>query len=91
MYDEVDLIMHPAIQKLMDVKWKLFGKRYAIVSNFWNIFYTILATVITFSIPMKGYDVQYTPVKDNVWKLVMAVIFFILTFYFWIKVSGFYF
>lgn len=87
MYDEVDLIMHPAVQKLLDVKWKLFGKRHAIVSNFWNIFYTILATLLTFSIPFYTYDQQYSPVKDNVWKIVLAVIFFILTFYFWIKVG----
>ncbi|XP_057306043.1 uncharacterized protein LOC130644445 [Hydractinia symbiolongicarpus] len=85
MYNELDLIMHPAIQKLLDVKWSLFGKTQAIINNFWNIFYAVLATVLTYTLPFSAYDRQFTPVKDKAWKIVLAVIFFILTFYFWIK------
>jgi len=85
MYKELDLIMHPAIQKLLDVKWKLFGKQYAIISNLLNIFYTLLATVLVFSFPYHPYDKQFWPVREKVWKIVLAALFFILTFYFWIK------
>lgn len=81
--------MHPAIQKLLDVKWELFGKRHAIISNFWNIFYTLLATILTYSIPFSPYDKQFTPIDKQVWKIVLAALFFVLTFYFWIKVSFF--
>ena len=81
--------MHPAIQKLLDVKWKLFGKRRAIISNFWNILYTILATVVIYSVPYSPYNEQFSPVKEKAWKIVLACIFMILTFYFWIKVNFF--
>ena len=87
MHKELDLIMHPAIQKLLQVKWKLFGKKVAVISNFENILYTLLATVLTYSFPYHAYDKQFSPVKDRIWKLVLAALFFILTFYFWIKVS----
>ena len=88
-YQKCDLIMHPAVQKLLSVKWDLFGKRYAIISNFWNIFYVILLTILTFAIPFQPYDKQYTPIKRHAWKIALAAIFFILTIYFWIEVRDF--
>jgi len=86
MYDEVDLMMHPAIGKLLSVKWKLFGRRLAIIGNLWNIMHTLLATILIFSIPYRPFDKQFTPVKDHIWKIVLAGLFIVLTFYFWIKV-----
>ena len=86
MYDEVDLMMHPAINKLLSVKWKLFGRRRAIIGNFWNVIHTLLATILIFAVPFKPYDKQFSPVKEQVWKIILAVVFFILTFFFWVKV-----
>ena len=86
MYDEVDLMTHPAINKLLSVKWKLFGRRRAIIGNFWNVIHTLLATVLIFAVPFQPFDKQFSPVKENVWKIILAVVFFMLTFFFWIKV-----
>ena len=88
MYDEVDLMMHPAINKLLSVKWKLFGRRRAIIGNFWTVIHTLLATVLIFAVPYQPYDKQFIPVNEQVWKIILAVVFFILTFYFWIKVKN---
>ena len=88
MYDEVDLMMHPAINKLLSVKWKLFGRRRAIIGNFWTVIHTLLATVLIFAVPYQPYDKQFIPVNEQVWKIILAVVFFILTFYFWIKVRN---
>ena len=86
MYDEVDLMMHPAINKLLSIKWKLFGRRRAIIGNFWTVIHTLLATILIFAVPFQPYDKQFSPVKEQVWKIILAVVFFILTFYFWVQV-----
>ena len=90
MYNRLDLIMHPVLQKLLNVNWLLFGKRHAVISNFWNILYTMLATVLVYAIPYDTYDQQYSPTKTKAWKIVIACVFFVLTFYFFIKVRFFF-
>ncbi|XP_066934970.1 uncharacterized protein [Clytia hemisphaerica] len=85
MYKEVDLMMHPSIKKLLSIKWKLYGKRRAIISNLGNVFHTLLATILIFAIPYRPYDQQFTPVKDNIIFITLAMLFVVLTFFFWIK------
>ncbi|XP_065648825.1 transient receptor potential cation channel subfamily A member 1 isoform X2 [Hydra vulgaris] len=85
MHNRFDLIMHPVLQKLLNVNWKLFGRRHAVISNFWNVLYTMLATILVYSIPFTSYDQQYSPPKAKAWKIVIACVFFVLTFYFLIK------
>ena len=78
--------MHPAINKLLSIKWKLFGRRRAIIGNFWTVIHTLLATILIFAVPFQPYDKQFSPVKEQVWKIILAVVFFILTFCFWVQV-----
>ena len=87
MYKEVDLMMHPSIKKLLSIKWKLYGRRRAIISNLGNLIHTFLATILIFAIPYQPYDKQFTPVKDHIWQIILAMLFIALTFFFWIKVS----
>lgn len=44
-YQQFDLIMHPVFQRLLSVKWRLFGKRGSIQMLALNFFYTLLWTV----------------------------------------------
>ena len=84
---------HPAIRKLLQVKWKLFGRRQAFIKSFWSVIHTALATILTFAIPYASFDKQFSPVTPEdgeagyIWKIILAVLFFILTCYFAIKVS----
>ena len=87
-YKDTDLVIHPAVRKLLEVKWKLFGRRHAIITNFFNIFYTILATVITFAIAFHPYDQQFTPWKKKWWKIFLSAIFILITLFFWVKVGN---
>ena len=82
-----ELILHPAIKKLIQTKWNLFGRTYAITANLANIFYVLLATTFVFAVPLRRYDNQLHPFEHNVWKVVVGCLFLLMSaFYVW-KVS----
>lgn len=80
-YNQLDLIMHPVFQKLLDVKWNLFGKwgTFGLVAI--NMFYTLIWTALGLFLPRHG-DSYYTPISSNWWRLVLEIIGLLLTVYF---------
>ncbi|XP_065663254.1 uncharacterized protein LOC100208925 isoform X1 [Hydra vulgaris] len=83
-YNENELIMHPVILQLIAIKWNLFGKFYSTIDVVLNFTYTLLWTSLGVSLPRtfsstSGY---YTPIKSNIWRIIIEIICSILATYF---------
>ena len=85
-YNQLDLIMHPVFQKLLDVKWNLFGKwgTFGLVAI--NLFYTLIWTVLGIFLPRHG-EKYYSPMSETWWRLVLEVFGVLMTVYFIFSVS----
>ena len=78
--------MHPVIQRLLHVKWNLFGKWGTIGLVAVNLFYTLIWTVLGILLPRHG-ESYYTPLSSNWWRLLLEIIGLLLTAYFIYTVS----
>ena len=79
-YNQLDLVMHPVFQRLLYVKWNLFGKWGSSLNVLLNLFYTLIWTVLGILIPRdRNY---YSPMSENWWRLVLELIGLLLTGYF---------
>ena len=76
--ERFDIIMHPVMQRLIGVKWNMYGKWGAILDLVINLLYTILWTVLGVTLPKEGQHL-YTPLRDNVWRLILVAILILLT------------
>ena len=79
-YQQFDLVMHPVFQRLLTVKWQLFGKKGSIQMLALNLFYTLIWTILGILIPRE--NTYYTPIVDNLWRIIFEGIGVILTVYF---------
>ena len=73
--------MHPVFQRLLYVKWNLFGKKRSMKLLFLNLFYTLIWTVLGILIP-RDNEHFYIPLTDNWWRVIMEAVGVILTIYF---------
>eukprot|EP00795_Rhopilema_esculentum_P015771 gene15771-7069_t len=85
LYNELTLVVHPVILRLINLKWKLFGKKNALLNLFINIFYTFIWTAIGVTIPRLHTHGLYTPVSKQWWRMVIEAIGIFMTFGFVIK------
>ncbi len=76
--ERYDIIMHPVMQRLIGVKWQMYGKWGAIVDLVLNLIYTILWTVLAVTLPKQGENL-YSPLKSNAWRLVIVGLLIVLT------------
>ena len=76
--ERFDIIMHPVMQRLISVKWKMYGKWGAILDLVINLVYTILWTVLAVTLPKHGRDL-YLPVGEKSWRLVIGILLMFLT------------
>ncbi|XP_028398325.1 transient receptor potential cation channel subfamily A member 1-like [Dendronephthya gigantea] len=74
------VIMHPVMRQLIAIKWKIYGKRGAIMDLALNLIYTILWTIEGVTMPKYCYELVY-PVDDNIWRFIIDG--FIILFTFW--------
>ena len=79
--------MHPVILRLIDIKWQLYGNYRTGVYTAVNLFYTILWTSLGVSMPRDNVNGYYSPLKDNIWRIVLEVISLIMAVYFIVTVS----
>lgn len=82
--NKLELITHPAIQTLVEVKWNLFGKKACVYNVIKNLFYAIIWSVLGISIPRSGN--YYLPLKKHAWRMVFEIIGIMMTLYFMITV-----
>ncbi|KAL9983949.1 hypothetical protein ACROYT_G006198 [Oculina patagonica] len=74
----LELIMHPIFQRLIDVKWRFFRLE-AWLDILPNALMAILYTILACSVPQ---DVTkfYSPLSKNWWKVVIEMVFLVITF-----------
>ena len=79
--------MHPVFQKLLDVKWDLFGKwgTFGLVAI--NLIYTLIWTILGILLPRHGEN-YYTPMSSNWWRMLLELFGLLLTVYFIYSVSS---
>ena len=76
--ERFDIVMHPVMQRLIGVKWKMYGKWGAILDLVINLIYTILWSVLGVTLSKSGKDL-YSPLSSNVWRLIIVAIIILLT------------
>ena len=76
--ERFDIIMHPVMQRLIGVKWNMYGKWGAILDLVINLLYTILWTVLAVTLPNYGRDL-YLPLGKNSWRLVIDIMIIFFT------------
>lgn len=87
-YNELELVVHPVILKLIQMKWELFGKMNALVVLAINIIYTLLWTAIGVTLPQDHKEPFYTPLKEKWWRLLIEVIGALMTLAFIVRVCN---
>jgi uncharacterized membrane protein YhdT len=75
---EFDIILHPVMKRLIDVKWQQFGRKGAVFNLCLNLLYAILWTILAVTSPTEG-DQLYFPWSRNAWRLVISVIVCLMT------------
>ena len=65
--------MHPVILRLIAIKWQLFGKYHSIINTAFNLLYTLLWTTLGVTLPKTKVKNYYTPMSDNVWRIVLEI------------------
>eukprot|EP00079_Xenopus_tropicalis_P019808 XP_012809940.1 PREDICTED: transient receptor potential channel pyrexia-like isoform X1 [Xenopus tropicalis] len=78
---QLDIIMHPVIQKLIEVKWKLFGRKYVALMLTLNLILILSWTAlgIASSLP-RTEEVPYK-FPEDCWRIVLIIIALGLTLY----------
>ena len=86
-YDQLDIIMHPVFQRLLHVKWNLFGKRGSAQMLALNLLDTLIWTILGILLPRDHQ--YYHPFADNWWRLAMELFGVLMTVYFIVMVRCF--
>jgi hypothetical protein len=76
--ERFDVIMHPVMQRLISVKWQMYGKWGAILDLVINVVYTILWTVLAVTLPKYGRDL-YLPHGETAWRLIIGILLILFT------------
>lgn len=85
-YKETELVMHPVIQKLIDVKWNLFARKRCWIELIINLIFTMIWLALAVAIPRDGKF--HTPVGEKAWRIVLESVFIIMSICFVIQVSA---
>ncbi|XP_076824504.1 uncharacterized protein LOC143470330 isoform X2 [Clavelina lepadiformis] len=79
-YRQLELIMHPVIKRLIDVKWEQFGRRTAIIHLVQNFVFNLIWTILGVGVPWYVRN-QYNFPQDA-WRVVLLVLGCCMTLYF---------
>ncbi|XP_067091805.1 transient receptor potential channel pyrexia [Osmerus mordax] len=75
---KLDLIMHPVVLKLIDVKWKLYGRLGAWILLLLNFFFIVAWTTVAISVSVTHGDQTYIFPEDW-WRVLVVVVALVLT------------
>ena len=76
--ERFDIILHPVMQRLITVKWQVYGKWGAVQGLVLNLLYAILWSGEGVTLPRYGRDL-YVPLQDHVWRIAVGVLVIFLT------------
>ncbi|XP_028395796.1 transient receptor potential cation channel subfamily V member 3-like [Dendronephthya gigantea] len=75
---EFDIILHPVMKRLIDVKWQQFGRNGAVSNLGLNLLYAILWTILGVTSTTNG-DELYLPWSRKAWRLVLSGVVCLMT------------
>lgn len=78
----MELIMHPVFRRLIDVKWKQFGRRAAAWQLIVQIIYVLTWTALAITLHIGRESKYYYPPSKYWWRIVMEGIVCSMTLYF---------
>ncbi len=84
-FNELDLLCHPVVQRLLELKWKEYGHQMAWFYLAINSLYVILWSVLAYVASATKSPFAVEP--QNYWKIVLLGLAVILTVVFLVDVS----
>ena len=86
-FKQLELIMHPVFQRLIEIKWSQFGRRGTILQIFVQMLYVLLCTAlgVTIHIGSDSKSNYYQPPSKYWWRIVMEGFAVSLTVYFFLQ------
>eukprot|EP00794_Sanderia_malayensis_P013784 gene13784-15226_t len=81
---ELDIMMHPVIQRLINVKWNQFGKWGSVFGAGFHLTYILIWTWLAIFLP-RGDGAFYTPFSKFWWRAVLEFLGCLMTLYFILK------
>ena len=76
--------MHSVFQRLLKVKWDLFGKKGVAILVSINLIYTLIWTFLGIFNPRDGK--YYDPISSNLWRIFLEFVGIMMTIYFLYRV-----
>ena len=83
-----ELAQHNVIVKLIDVKWKMIAKWQVVFDIGINLIHACIFTALTVAISFDSNSPMYSNLKESAWKIVLEILFVLITIYFVFKVSA---
>ena len=81
-YKQMDLIMHPVFNRLLEVKWEKFGLRGTVKNIFIHVLFVLLWTALGVTIHLGEDSDYYNPPNVYWWRIVLETLACLMTLYF---------
>ena len=78
--NQSEILLHPVFQRLINVKWKKYGKIRAWSDLLMNVFYAMFWTILCVTQPEQPRD-HYNPLREKWWRIVLEIIVSLFTCY----------
>lgn len=80
LHNQSEILLHPVFQRLINVKWKKYGKIRAWGDLLMNVFYAIFWTILCVTQPKHPRD-HYNPLGEKWWRIALEIIVSLFTCY----------
>lgn len=84
----MNLLLHPAFKRLLQVKWSIFAQRKHFVNFFLQLFFVLLWSIVGVTTPTDSSLEYSKPIAHVWWRMVLESLAVSMTFYFIIVVSN---
>ncbi|KAM5158169.1 uncharacterized protein ACMZJ9_009416 [Mantella aurantiaca] len=78
---QLDIILHPVIQKLIEVKWKFFGRQQIAIALSLNLLFILSWTALGISSSLQRTETEPYVFPEDIWRIVLIVIALSLMIY----------
>lgn len=68
-----EVVTHPVMQRLIENKWKQFGRASTILDLGFYIIFNVMWTAMSMTTPKNGRDL-YHPLNENIWRIILLVL-----------------
>ena len=79
-HEHYSIVMHPVMQRLINMKWENFGKKAAQKDLVINVIFAFVWTILGITMPMHANQL-YSPMREKWWRFVTALVGICLTLF----------